>query len=82
MDRGAWGVETLTLLLAYKWLLPRHFFMIRGNHEGAFATQVYGKGVTDCGDHGFLRNTTRHSRLKGCWPSLQPLITSCTCHFA
>jgi hypothetical protein len=26
-------VETLLLLLAYKWMLPDRFFMLRGNHE-------------------------------------------------
>jgi hypothetical protein len=33
VDRGAWGVETLALLLAWKWLLPSNVYLIRGNHE-------------------------------------------------
>lgn len=42
MDRGAWGVEVLALLMAYKWLLPHNVFLIRGNHESNIITQVYG----------------------------------------
>jgi hypothetical protein len=42
VDRGAWGVETLLLLLAWKLTLPDKFFMIRGNHESTNCTQNYG----------------------------------------
>eukprot|EP00775_Hariotina_reticulata_P007141 gene7141-7356_t len=42
VDRGAWGVETLLLLIAYKWMLPDRFFMLRGNHETEYCTTVYG----------------------------------------
>lgn len=42
MDRGAWGVEVLALLMAYKWLLPHNVFLVRGNHESNIITQVYG----------------------------------------
>lgn len=42
MDRGAWGVEVLALLMAYKWLLPHNVYLVRGNHESNIITQVYG----------------------------------------
>eukprot|EP00878_Enallax_costatus_P027894 GHUV01030082.1.p1 GENE.GHUV01030082.1~~GHUV01030082.1.p1 ORF type:complete len:219 (+),score=48.89 GHUV01030082.1:270-926(+) len=44
VDRGAWGVETLTLMLAWKWLLPKNVYLIRGNHETSYCTKVYGFG--------------------------------------
>eukprot|EP00775_Hariotina_reticulata_P007123 gene7123-7337_t len=42
VDRGAWGVETLALLLAWKWLLPGNVYLIRGNHESNTVTRIYG----------------------------------------
>lgn len=42
VDRGAWGVEILAMLMAYKWMLPRNVFLLRGNHESNIITQVYG----------------------------------------
>ncbi|WIA10473.1 hypothetical protein OEZ85_010664 [Tetradesmus obliquus] len=42
VDRGAWGVETLLLLAAWKWALPRNVYLLRGNHEGAYCTKHYG----------------------------------------
>jgi len=43
VDRGAWGLETLMLLLAYKWLLPQNVYLLRGNHEASWCTKVYGE---------------------------------------
>jgi serine/threonine-protein phosphatase 5 len=43
VDRGAWGVEVLALLMAYKWLLPQNVYLVRGNHESNIITQVYGE---------------------------------------
>lgn len=43
VDRGAWGVEVLALLMAYKWLLPHNVYLVRGNHESNIITQVYGE---------------------------------------
>jgi hypothetical protein len=40
--RGAWGVEVVTLMLAWKVALPQYVVTLRGNHESAFATQMYG----------------------------------------
>ncbi|KAL3527328.1 hypothetical protein ACH5RR_011984 [Cinchona calisaya] len=42
VDRGAWGLETFLLLLAWKVLLPHRVFLLRGNHESKYCTSVYG----------------------------------------
>ncbi|CAM0147086.1 unnamed protein product [Urochloa decumbens] len=42
VDRGAWGLETLLLLLAWKVLHPNCVFLLRGNHESKYCTSVYG----------------------------------------
>ncbi|XP_057862756.1 serine/threonine-protein phosphatase 7 isoform X2 [Cryptomeria japonica] len=42
VDRGAWGLETYLLLLAWKVFLPHRVFLLRGNHESKFCTSVYG----------------------------------------
>jgi serine/threonine-protein phosphatase 5 len=42
VDRGAWGVELLALVLAWKLALPERVVMLRGNHESATCTRVYG----------------------------------------
>jgi serine/threonine-protein phosphatase 5 len=42
VDRGAWGLETLALLAAWKLALPAHVHLLRGNHESATCTLLYG----------------------------------------
>ncbi|XP_074556436.1 serine/threonine-protein phosphatase 7 isoform X1 [Curcuma longa] len=42
VDRGAWGLETFVLLLAWKVFLPHRVFLLRGNHESKYCTSVYG----------------------------------------
>ena len=42
VDRGAWGIETLLLLLAWKLALPHRAFLLRGNHECTTCTIMYG----------------------------------------
>ncbi|KAJ8771168.1 hypothetical protein K2173_023493 [Erythroxylum novogranatense] len=42
VDRGAWGLETFFLLLAWKVLLPERVYLLRGNHESKYCTSVYG----------------------------------------
>lgn len=32
MDRGAWGLETVTLLLLMKLAMPAYVHLLRGNH--------------------------------------------------
>merc|ERR1719504_349621 len=42
VDRGKQSLETITLLLAYKIKFSENFFMLRGNHECASITRIYG----------------------------------------
>merc|ERR1711972_730159 len=42
VDRGKQSIETVCLLLAYKVKYPENFFMLRGNHECASITRIYG----------------------------------------
>jgi len=42
VDRGKNGLECMCLLLAYKIKYPDSFFMLRGNHECASITRIYG----------------------------------------
>ncbi len=42
IDRGAWGLEVLLLLAAWKVAAPSHVFLLRGNHETTFCSWVYG----------------------------------------
>ncbi|KAF8227420.1 phosphoprotein phosphatase PPZ [Tricholoma matsutake] len=42
IDRGKQSLETILLLLCYKIKYPENFFLLRGNHECANVTRVYG----------------------------------------
>jgi len=42
VDRGKQSLEVLILLLVYKLRYPENFFMLRGNHECAAITRIYG----------------------------------------
>jgi len=42
VDRGKQSLETITLLFAYKTKFPENFFLLRGNHECASITRIYG----------------------------------------
>ncbi|KAI8330942.1 Metallo-dependent phosphatase-like protein [Choanephora cucurbitarum] len=42
VDRGKQSLETFLLLLCYKIKFPENFFILRGNHESANVTKVYG----------------------------------------
>ena len=42
IDRGAFGVETIITLIAFKILYPNHFFLNRGNHEDVNVNNRYG----------------------------------------
>ncbi|EGN91751.1 hypothetical protein SERLA73DRAFT_66892 [Serpula lacrymans var. lacrymans S7.3] len=42
VDRGKQSLETIMLLLCYKIKYPENFFLLRGNHECANVTRVYG----------------------------------------
>lgn len=42
VDRGYKSLEVILLLLCYKIKYPENFFMLRGNHESANITKIYG----------------------------------------
>ncbi|KAF2224607.1 MgPPZ1,protein phosphatase 2A-like protein [Elsinoe ampelina] len=42
VDRGKQSLETILLLMCYKLRFPENFFLLRGNHECANVTRVYG----------------------------------------
>mmetsp|Transcript_12896 Transcript_12896/g.30976 ORF Transcript_12896/g.30976 Transcript_12896/m.30976 type:complete len:300 (+) Transcript_12896:81-980(+) len=42
VDRGKQSLETICLLFAYKVKYPENFFLLRGNHECASITRIYG----------------------------------------
>ncbi|KAJ7249915.1 serine/threonine-protein phosphatase PP1 [Mycena rebaudengoi] len=42
VDRGKQSIETISLLLAYKIKYPENFFLLRGNHETASISRIYG----------------------------------------
>jgi len=42
VDRGKQSLETITLLFSYKQKYPENFFLLRGNHECASITRIYG----------------------------------------
>jgi len=42
VDRGKQSLETITLMFAYKNKYPENFFTLRGNHECASITRIYG----------------------------------------
>ncbi|ORZ19966.1 Metallo-dependent phosphatase-like protein [Lobosporangium transversale] len=42
VDRGKMSLETILLLFCYKIKYPENFFLLRGNHECANVTRVYG----------------------------------------
>lgn len=42
VDRGKQSLETIVLLLAYKVKYSENFFLLRGNHECASITRIYG----------------------------------------
>lgn len=42
VDRGKQSLETICLLLLYKIRYPENFFILRGNHESAAVSRVYG----------------------------------------
>ncbi|KAJ7478901.1 protein phosphatase type 1 [Mycena latifolia] len=42
VDRGKQSLETICLLLTYKIKYPENFFLLRGNHETASISRIYG----------------------------------------
>lgn len=69
VDRGAWGLETFLLLLAWKIFLPHRVFLLRGNHETRFCTAAYGFEQEVMAKYG---EQAKHlyRRLLGCFEGL------------
>ncbi|XWS42256.1 hypothetical protein CRYUN_Cryun17cG0152600 [Craigia yunnanensis] len=69
VDRGAWGLETLLLLLAWKVFMPHSVYLLRGNHESKYCTSGYGfekEVLTKYGDKGkHVIPVTPSKRSKG-----------------
>lgn len=42
VDRGKQSIETFCLLICFKLLFPNDVFLLRGNHESASVTRMYG----------------------------------------
>lgn len=42
VDRGRQSIETICLLMCYKVKYPENFFCLRGNHESASLSRIYG----------------------------------------
>jgi serine/threonine-protein phosphatase PP1 catalytic subunit len=42
VDRGRQGIESICLLFAYKIKYPKQMNILRGNHESASITRIYG----------------------------------------
>eukprot|EP00392_Amoebophrya_sp_AT5.2_P003388 g3393.t1 len=42
VDRGQQSLETMCLLMCYKIKYPENFFILRGNHECAYISKLYG----------------------------------------
>ena len=52
VDRGKQSLEVITLLFAYKVKFPENFFLLRGNHECASITRIYGRSGAPKGPAG------------------------------
>lgn len=53
-------METLALLLAWKWALPRNVYLLRGNHETNTITRIYGFYAELRAKYGAESKVTQH----------------------
>ena len=62
VDRGAWGLETLAVLAAWKLAAPGAVTLLRGNHESATCTAMYGFRAELVAKYGAVRTSRREFR--------------------
>jgi len=55
VDRGAWGLEVLAVLAAWKLAAPGSVTLLRGNHESATCTAMYGFRAELAAKYGAVR---------------------------
>ena len=55
VDRGSFGIEVITTLIAFKILYPNHFFLNRGNHEDIDMNKKYDFASEELNVKGRLR---------------------------
>ncbi|KAK3269419.1 hypothetical protein CYMTET_22138 [Cymbomonas tetramitiformis] len=63
VDRGAWGLEVMLTLMTWKLALPESVTLLRGNHETAYCTAVYGFQAELKYKYGFEKGTDLHNRF-------------------
>ena len=59
VDRGAWGLETLAVLAVWKLAAPHALTLLRGNHESATCTAMYGFRAELAAKYGAVRACQR-----------------------
>ncbi|CAI2355135.1 unnamed protein product [Caenorhabditis sp. 36 PRJEB53466] len=64
VDRGKNSLETILLLFCYKIVIPKHFFLLRGNHECPMINKMYG----------FYDECQRRYRLTRVWEAFQDVF--------
>ncbi|KAJ6088429.1 hypothetical protein N7486_009690 [Penicillium sp. IBT 16267x] len=67
VDRGKLGLETIILLLCYKLRYPENFFLLRGNHECASVSRVYGF-FDECKRRADIKTWKRFIDVFNCMP--------------
>ncbi|KAM7515969.1 hypothetical protein LguiA_005552 [Lonicera macranthoides] len=70
VDRGAWGLETFLLLLAWKVYMPHRVYLLRGNHESKYCTSVYGFEQEVLAKYGDDRGKHIYRKCLGCFEGL------------
>jgi serine/threonine-protein phosphatase PP1 catalytic subunit len=67
VDRGKQSLETITLMFAYKCKFPENFFQLRGNHECASITRIYGF-YDECKRRYNIKTWTQFCDVFNCMP--------------
>lgn len=70
VDRGAWGLELLAVLAAWKLALPASVILLRGNHESVSCTKLYGFWQELQKKYGVVKGKTVFKQCKRLFASL------------